>query len=190
MVHKRCALVYRAVAALVMLALFPGLSGAAGSDDAPDGQPRPNGALFVERLKTLPDGTLSRRQKAVEQHLRNLGVTYNVYGHQAGVEKVWPFDLLPRIIDSREWAGIERGLRQRIRALNLFIDDMYNRRLIVKDRVVPEDLDPASNTTLEDLTDDNLGEGGVLAYAFTNPLFIDVGGDGWTPPGVANAPCP
>ena len=103
---------------------------------APDGQPRPNGALFLERLKTLPDGTLSRRQKAVEQHLRNLGVTFNVYGHQAGTEKVWPFDLLPRIIDSREWAGIERGLKQRIRALNLFIDDMYNRRLIVKDRVM------------------------------------------------------
>jgi len=55
--------------------------------------------------------------------------------------------------------------------------------------VVPEDLDPASNTSLEDLTDDNIDEEGVLAYAFTNPLFIDVNGDGWTPPGVANASC-
>ncbi len=55
--------------------------------------------------------------------------------------------------------------------------------------MVPEDLDRASNTTLEDLTDDNIGEGGVLAYAFTNPLFIDVAGNGWTPPGVANAKC-
>ncbi len=55
--------------------------------------------------------------------------------------------------------------------------------------IVPEDLDPASNETLEDLTDDNLDEAGVLAYAFTNPLFIDVGGDGWSPPGVANASC-
>jgi hypothetical protein len=55
--------------------------------------------------------------------------------------------------------------------------------------VVPEDLDRVSNTSLEDLTDDNLNQGGVLAYAFTNPLFIDVGGDGWTPPGVANASC-
>jgi len=55
--------------------------------------------------------------------------------------------------------------------------------------VVPEDLDRVSNTTLADLTDDNVGEGGVPAYAFTNPLFIDVGGDGWTPPGVANAAC-
>jgi hypothetical protein len=55
--------------------------------------------------------------------------------------------------------------------------------------IVPEDLDPSSNETLEDLTDDNLDEGGVLAYAFTNPLFFDVDGDGWIPAGVANAPC-
>jgi hypothetical protein len=55
--------------------------------------------------------------------------------------------------------------------------------------MVPEDLDRASNTTLEGLTDDNIGEGGVLAFAFTNPLFIDVDGNGWTPPGVANAGC-
>jgi hypothetical protein len=54
---------------------------------------------------------------------------------------------------------------------------------------VPEDLDTATNHTLEDLTDDNLDEAGVLAYAFTNPLFIDVGNNGWEPPGVANASC-
>jgi hypothetical protein len=55
--------------------------------------------------------------------------------------------------------------------------------------VAPEDLDRVSNTTLAELTDDNIGEGGVPAYAFSNPLFIDAGGDGWTPPGVANARC-
>ena len=55
--------------------------------------------------------------------------------------------------------------------------------------IVPVDLDEEANTTLEDLTDDNLGQDGVLAYAFTNPLFIDVNGDGWTPAGVANASC-
>jgi Carboxypeptidase regulatory-like domain len=55
--------------------------------------------------------------------------------------------------------------------------------------VLPEDLDKVSNTTLEDLTDDNIGEGGMLAYAFSNPLFFDVDGDGWTAPGVKNASC-
>jgi hypothetical protein len=55
--------------------------------------------------------------------------------------------------------------------------------------VVPEDIDPSTNTTLAELTDDNIGEEGVLAYAFTNPLFVDVGGDGWSSPGVAVGPC-
>jgi hypothetical protein len=55
--------------------------------------------------------------------------------------------------------------------------------------IVPEDLDRASNQTLEDLTDDNLGEGGVPAYAFTNPVFLDVGANGWEAPGVMNEPC-
>jgi len=55
--------------------------------------------------------------------------------------------------------------------------------------VVPEDLDPTTNQTLDDLLDGNLGEGGVPAFAFTNPLFLDVGNNGWTAPGVANAPC-
>ena len=55
--------------------------------------------------------------------------------------------------------------------------------------IVPESLNPSSNETLDDLLDGNLGEGGVPAFAFTNPLFIDVGNNGWTPPGVANASC-
>ena len=55
--------------------------------------------------------------------------------------------------------------------------------------IVPEDIDQSSNPTLEDLIDDNLDEAGVLAYAFSNPLFLDVGNNGWEPPGVANANC-
>jgi uncharacterized circularly permuted ATP-grasp superfamily protein len=61
-----------------------------------------------------------------------------VYGHEAGTEKIWPFDIIPRIIDGHEWDTIERGLKQRIRALNLFIDDIYNKRHIVRDGKVPE----------------------------------------------------
>ncbi len=113
---------------------------------APDGRPRPSGARFVERLETLSDGSLQQRQKAAELSLRNMGITFNVYGHGAGTEKIWPFDLLPRIIDEKEWAMVERGLQQRIRALNLFIDDVYNERKIFKDRVVPESLVRSSKT--------------------------------------------
>jgi len=111
-----------------------------------EGRPRASGEMFVQRLNSLSDGTLQQRQKAAEASMHNLGVTFNVYGHEAGTEKVWPFDLLPRIIDAKEWATVEKGLQQRIRALNLFVDDAYNDRKIFKDKVVPEDLVLSSKT--------------------------------------------
>lgn len=113
---------------------------------APDGEPRPCGVKFVERLQSLSDGSLQERQKAADLSLQNMGITFNVYGHEAGTEKVWPFDLLPRIIDGHEWTTIERGLQQRIRALNLFVDDIYNQRSIFRDRIIPEDLISSSKT--------------------------------------------
>ena len=113
---------------------------------AEDGRPRANGERFVRRLETLARGSLQQRQKTAEKSLRNMGITFNVYSHEAGTEKVWPFDLLPRIIDHQEWQMIERGLEQRIRALNLFIDDIYNDQKIIKDKAVPESLIGSSKT--------------------------------------------
>ncbi len=113
---------------------------------APDGQPRPSGAAFVRRLESLSDGSLQERQKAAEATLQNMGITFNVYGHKAGTEKVWPFDLLPRIIDADEWAVVDNGLRQRMRALNQFVDDVYNRGQIMADGVVPRELIASSKT--------------------------------------------
>jgi uncharacterized circularly permuted ATP-grasp superfamily protein len=105
-----------------------------------DGQPRPRGALLARRLAALSTGELERRQKAADMALLNMGITFNVYGHEAGTEKIWPFDIIPRIIEAEEWRRVEAGLKQRIHALNLFIDDVYNQRKIFKDRAVPEDL--------------------------------------------------
>src|SRR5271165_2089460 len=102
------------------------------------GIPRPPASLLANRLKSLAAGELNRRQKAADTAMLNMGITFNVYGHEAGTEKIWPFDLIPRILESREWQHIEDGLRQRIRALNLFIDDMYGQRKIVRDGVFPE----------------------------------------------------
>ncbi len=104
------------------------------------GEPRDASSRFVRRLSTLSDGELQRQQEAADLHFHNAGITFAVYGHEDGTEKVWPFDLVPRIIAGREWQTIERGLIQRIQALNLFIDDVYNGQRIVRDRVVPEDL--------------------------------------------------
>ena len=102
------------------------------------GRPRRSAELLARRLTDLAAGELARRQKAADTALLNMGITFNVYGHEAGTEKIWPFDLIPRIMESQEWRFIEEGLRQRIRALNLFIDDMYHEQRIVRDGVFPE----------------------------------------------------
>src|SRR6185436_2693293 len=94
-------------------------------------------AQFVE---SLPDGELLRRQRSAERALLNLGITFGVYGDLAGTERIFPFDLVPRIVAAQEWDLIERGLKQRIRALNLFIDDVYHEQLIIKDGVIPADI--------------------------------------------------
>src|SRR6476661_7842876 len=106
----------------------------------PDGRPRPRTARLADRLLSLSDGELERRQTAADLTLLNMGITFSVYGHSAGTEKVWPFDIIPRIVELEEWNRIERGLKQRITALNLFIDDVYDKARILKDRVVPEEL--------------------------------------------------
>ncbi len=105
-----------------------------------DRQPRPEADSLVRLIESLPDGDLVRRQKAAESALINMGITFTVYGHEDGTEKAWPFDVVPRVINAEHWAKIEAGLKQRIRALNHFIDDIYNRQMILKDKVVPEDL--------------------------------------------------
>jgi uncharacterized circularly permuted ATP-grasp superfamily protein len=69
-----------------------------------------------------------------------MGITFNVYGDEAGTEKIFPFDIIPRIVAADEWAQIDRGLRQRVHALNLFIDDIYHEQRILKEGVIPRDL--------------------------------------------------
>jgi len=94
--------------------------------------------FLAEKLMALPLGELQRRQRAADHELLNMGITFNVYGHSAGTEKVWPFDLIPRVIQEEEWLYVERGLKQRIRALNMFIDDLYHDQKIIRDGVLPE----------------------------------------------------
>ena len=104
----------------------------------PDGSPRPGAALLKERLDSLPDGELLQRQNAAERSLLQSGITFNVYGDSAATEKIFPFDIIPRIVEATEWEWLEKGLKQRVYALNLFIDDVYHRQKIVQDGVVPE----------------------------------------------------
>jgi len=70
----------------------------------------------------------------------NMGITFTVYGSDEGTEKIFPFDIIPRIVEAKDWEYIERGLKQRIHALNLFLDDIYHEQKILKDKVIPEEM--------------------------------------------------
>lgn len=105
-----------------------------------NGRPRPGAKLLIQRLASLPSGELQRLQQAAEQALLHLGITFAVYDDTSGTERIFPFDILPRIVDAAEWTIIERGLKQRVQALNLFIDDIYHEEKILNDRVIPEHL--------------------------------------------------
>ena len=96
--------------------------------------------LLANRLEQFTFQRLAERQLAAEVRLREKGITFAVYGHTDGTEKVWPFDVVPRPMSHSEWTWIEAGLKQRIRALNLFLDDIYGPQHILNDGVVPREL--------------------------------------------------
>lgn len=114
-----------------------------------DGQPRKEALPLIEHVNDLSPKELSRRQKAAERALHQQGITFSVYGDKKGTEKIFPFDILPRIVTAEDWEVMERGLKQRIRALNLFIDDVYNDQKILNDGVVPKDLVLSSECYLQ-----------------------------------------
>ena len=105
-----------------------------------DGRSRPHVRLLVEIIESLSDGALLRYKHAAERLLLQMGITFNVYGDSAGAERIFPFDLVPRIIPAAEWSVIESGLQQRIHALNAFIDDIYHEQKILKDGVIPSEV--------------------------------------------------
>jgi uncharacterized circularly permuted ATP-grasp superfamily protein len=107
---------------------------------ASDGQPHDFVLPLIEHINNLSDKELLETQEAAEKALRQQGITFSVYGDKEAEEKILPFDILPRVIPANEWAAIEPGMKQRIKALNLFIDDVYNEQRILNDGVIPKDL--------------------------------------------------
>jgi uncharacterized circularly permuted ATP-grasp superfamily protein len=105
-----------------------------------DGNVRSEARLLLETVQTLEQGELLRCQHAAERVLLQLGITFNVYGDAAGTERIFPFDLIPRIVSGKEWNWIERGLKQRIHALNEFIDDIYHQQKILRDGIIPDEV--------------------------------------------------
>ncbi|MHA3769980.1 circularly permuted type 2 ATP-grasp protein [Verrucomicrobiota bacterium sgz303538] len=139
------------------------------------GQVRPEAGPLVRMINSLDAGELRRRQQAAERALLYSGITFNVYGDKSGREKIFPFDIVPRIIKKTEWEQIERGLRQRIQALNLFLDDVYHDQKIIKDGVVPEHVVRSATAFREECMGLN-PPGGIWCHITGTDLVRD--GDG------------
>lgn len=104
------------------------------------GAPRSHYRAALERLEELSSAGLRNRRQIADATFRSQGITFTVYGDSRGVEKIFPFDLVPRIIPAGEWDVIERGLIQRIAALNLFCHDIHHEQKILRDRIIPAEL--------------------------------------------------
>jgi uncharacterized circularly permuted ATP-grasp superfamily protein len=106
----------------------------------PHGGARPHYHTLYERLLEVPLSELRLRQQAADRAFLNQGITFTVYGDDQGTERIFPYDLLPRILPPQEWDLLERGLSQRIRALNLFLKDIYHEGRILAEGIVPREL--------------------------------------------------
>jgi uncharacterized circularly permuted ATP-grasp superfamily protein len=103
-------------------------------------KPRPSAAKLINYLKHFGSEEIQRRRQAAELAIKTMGITFTVYAEGTNIDREWPYDIIPRIIPLKEWRHVEQGLEQRLTALNLFINDVYNEQKIIKDRIVPQDL--------------------------------------------------
>lgn len=102
---------------------------------------RPYSKQLIRLFRKMDQDELEARQAAADMAIQEMGITFTVYSEQDGnIDRNWPFDICPRIIPLSEWEAIEEGLMQRVKALNLFIDDLYHQQRIIKDGVFPEEV--------------------------------------------------
>ncbi|WP_179019655.1 circularly permuted type 2 ATP-grasp protein [Winogradskyella forsetii] len=112
---------------------------------------RPNYQLFAERLQSMSQKKLNTLQHATDRAQLSFGMTFNVYNDNQGIERILHLDIIPRIIANNEWNHLEKGLQQRIKALNLFIQDIYNDQNVFKDKIIPKEMILSSVSYLKEL---------------------------------------
>jgi len=115
----------------------------------PERRARPHAAALVQYFRDLREGELEERQAAVERTIADMGVSFTVYTEGDNIDRAWPLDLIPRAMPGAEWDRIEDGLVQRVTALNRFIDDLYNARRVIDDRIVPAEVIDSSRNYLK-----------------------------------------
>ena len=105
-----------------------------------DGSIRPQYQQVFETLNQLSASTLAGKDQLAAALFLNQGITFTVYSDNEGIERIFPFDIIPRIIPGAEWSHIEAGITQRLKALNLFLKDIYSKQEILKDSIIPAEL--------------------------------------------------
>lgn len=105
---------------------------------AAPGKPRAAARTLADYLASLDDAEIRERKRAAELAIVEMGISFTVYSEGENIDRAWPFDIIPRVIPRKEWERVQAGLEQRLSALNMFIDDVYNAQRIVRDKVVPE----------------------------------------------------
>jgi len=102
-----------------------------------DHRPRPAARQLFDYLSRFTPAELHERRAAVDAAIMTMGITFTIYSDGSNIDRAWPFDIIPRVMAASEWRRVDAGLRQRLMALNLFINDLYNEQKIVKDGVFP-----------------------------------------------------
>ena len=140
-----------------------------------EGEPRPHYQKLYQQLNSMTLEEYQKRVQLADLTLVNQGITFVVYGDDRGTEKPFPFDLIPRIIPSKEWSHIEKGLKQRLEALNLFLFDIYHEQKILRDKIIPRELIVnASNYRREFIGADP--PGGIYVHICGTDLIRDADG--------------
>ncbi|MGB5997164.1 MAG: circularly permuted type 2 ATP-grasp protein [Marinomonas sp.] len=103
----------------------------------PQGKPRAPAEQLLNYLNSLSEEELEKRRLTAEATIQEMGISFTVYTEEGNIDRAWPFDIVPRTIEASEWRIAEAGLKQRLKALNLFIDDLYHDQNVIKDGIIP-----------------------------------------------------
>ena len=143
---------------------------------SPSGEPRPHYGVLRDHLQRMTAEMFAERRRAADAAFLYQGITFTVYGEEQGIERIFPFDLVPRIIPNAEWDLIERGVAQRVIALNLFLHDIYHQQRILREKVIPPELVFSSRHFRREMMDINIPKDRYIHVVGTDIVRGDDGG--------------
>lgn len=103
-----------------------------------NGKPRKPSSTLINYLSELGSDAVEQRRQMAEATIQEMGVSFTVYTEEGNIDRAWPFDIIPRTISAEQWRTTAEGLKQRLKALNMFIDDLYHEQNVIKDGIIPE----------------------------------------------------